>query len=195
MNRDLSNKRFGRLVAIRVTKTVRRNKYWLCFCDCGEQKEIREGHLLSGNTKSCGCLNRELSKERIIRASTVHGESHTRLYRIWRDMKTRCSCSSTSSFKNYGERGIRVNSVWESSYAVFRDWALKNGYAENLTIDRVNPNGNYEPSNCRWITIQEQQKNRRNNVHVIFEGEEMILADAARKSDVPYSILRKQLSN
>jgi translation initiation factor 1 (eIF-1/SUI1) len=95
---------------------------------------------------------------------------HPRLYRIWTDMCRRCLKASRHEYKNYGGLGISVCQDWIDSFKAFSEWALKNGYSDELTIDRINPYGNYEPSNCRWITIQDQQRNRKNHVIIIVEG-------------------------
>ena len=168
---DLTGKKFGRLVVLeRAENDWNKNPRWRCRCECGREVIVL-GHLLrNGNTTSCGCFSREchsaLMKTRNAKGQgkqprhITHGGSKTRLYNIWIGMKGRCYCSSKSVYKYYGERGITVCDEWRYDFAAFRDWALSHGYRDDLTIDRKDANGNYEPSNCRWITLQEQQKNR-----------------------------------
>ena len=118
----------------------------------------------------------------------THGMSHTRLHNIWLTMRQRCEKPRCSTYHKYGAKGIRVCEEW-SSFEVFRDWAFTNGYADNLTIDRIDPHGDYEPSNCRWATQKEQQNNRSNNVVLTYKGESHVLNDWERITGIPYHIL------
>lgn len=151
-----SGDRYGRLTIISASNKRNGLRYFLCKCDCGNIIDTRFVMLRSGQTKSCGCYRDENNKV----SGYKHGFKKTRLYRCWADMKRRCLTPGNSSFKWYGERGISVCIEW-LDFDVFKNWALQNSYSDNLTIDRIDVNGNYEPGNCRWITIQEQQKNKR----------------------------------
>ncbi|MCK5607801.1 hypothetical protein KAR91_38315 [Candidatus Pacearchaeota archaeon] len=155
--KGISGKRFGRLIVVKFVDTKKKQSRWLCKCDCGNTKTVEKGHLSSGNTKSCGCLMTENQKLGHI----THGESHTRLYNIWEGMKRRCSDNKTDYWKNYGGRGISVCESWKNSYAAFSKWAKKNGYNDSLDIDRKDNDGNYEPSNCRFLTHAENSRNSR----------------------------------
>lgn len=156
--RDISGKKFGRLTAICVDHVGPRGlRYWLCRCDCGEYSVKPINDLTGGKVKSCGCLFKEHNKI----YKTKHGERDTRLYSIWKNMRQRCENSKRKEFKYYGGKGISVCKAW-NEFINFRDWALENGYAPNLTIDRKNSLGDYEPSNCRWITLADQQRNKPN---------------------------------
>lgn len=157
---DLSLNRFGRLLV--VWRTKKRTKsggvIWLCLCSCGNLIEVRSNNLLSGNTQSCGCLHKEKSSRNAEKINFIHGDSRTRLYKIWQIMKDRCSNPNAPDYKYYGGRGITVCKDWINNYLIFKIWAMANGYADNLTIDRINYKGNYEPNNCQWITLSENTK-------------------------------------
>lgn len=161
---DLTGQRFGRLVVIERTTNKGDHPSWLCRCDCGGEKIVRGSDLKSGHTQSCGCLHKEVVTSILEQRTNkhTHGKSRTRLYRIWSAMKSRCFDKKRECFKHYGGRGIAVCIEWKDNFQSFHDWAMANGYEEHLTIDRIDVNGNYEPSNCRWITLEQQQTNRTN---------------------------------
>jgi hypothetical protein len=155
---NLCGKRFGRLTVLSEDEnSPKGHTYWFCKCDCGKMRRVRNDKLTCGETISCGCFNREL----IVIQSTKHGSCNTRLHNIWTAMKQRCNNPNSDGYQNYSGRGIRVCKEWIDSFLSFQVWALRNGYSESLTIDRINVNGNYEPSNCRWATYSEQNRNKR----------------------------------
>lgn len=129
----------------------------VCRCKCGTIRVFHANHVRTGRTKSCGCHQRTTAKDTF----TTHGMSRTRLYKIWHRIKLRCYDSKSHRYEDYGGRGIRVCDEWRESFEAFAKWALANGYADNLTIDRRENNGNYQPDNCRWIGQQDQQTNKR----------------------------------
>lgn len=158
---DLTGRRFGKLIVIeRVEINQRRQTQWRCQCDCGNEVVVTGGNLVSGNTKSCGCYHSEVLAE-LNKARATHGKSGTRLYRIWIDMRRRCTNPKCAAYANCGGMGIKVYNEWMNSFPAFQEWALSNGYQENLSIHRIDANGNYQPANCRWGTAKERNYNQR----------------------------------
>jgi len=158
---DLTGMRFGRLVVQSFDRIEKCGKkschyYWYCKCDCGNVISTRVDKFKSGKVISCGCYQKERARE----VGTKHGKYHTRLYVIWSNMKQRCYNPKNNNFIYYGKKGIKLCKEWEHDFQAFYDWAMENGYTDNLTIDRIDTNGNYEPSNCRWVTMKIQVSNR-----------------------------------
>lgn len=177
--------RFGRLVVIREAESYNRHRYFLCKCDCGNEKSIPMDNLKRGRAKSCGCYKIELN--------ITHNETKTRLYHIWHTMKQRCHYKKHINFSDYGGRGISVCKDWQC-FEPFRYWALSNGYTDSLTIDRINVDGNYEPENCRWISMKEQQNNRRSNRLVTYKGETKTVQEWAEALGIKSTTLLYRLN-
>lgn len=187
---DLTGEKFGRLTVIsRDENDKYRCSHWRCRCDCGREKVISISNLRSGGTQSCGCLMIERTREK----STTHGMRNTRLYHIWISMKQRCNNRNNHAYKHYGGRGITICSEWldkEKGFINFYNWAMANGYADSLSIDRINPDGNYEPSNCRWANAQEQTDNRRCSKTFAYAGVKYkSISDASRQLGIHYMAL------
>ena len=175
-----------------VLKEVERNKkqrQFLCKCECGHIGNHRLISLTKGEAKSCGCLRRKTFLER----NTSHGKSRTKLNSVWQAMKQRCENHNNINFKYYGGKGVKVCLEWSQSLKVFYDWAINNGYSENMTIDRIDVNGNYEPSNCRWVSMKIQSRNKTDNRFIEFKGEKLCLQDWATKIGIHISALDKRI--
>lgn len=186
---NLAGRRFGRLLVL-YECDWRKNEHilWHCRCDCGNEVDVVCGNLTSGHTKSCGCYSRECTVER----STIHGmnrrgERHP-IHHTWQDMLQRCENPNNSSYHRYGGRGITVCDEWHNP-VVFADWALANNWEKGLQLDRIDNNGNYEPSNCRWATRKEQARNRRNNSLITFNGKTQTMAEWAEETGIKIGTL------
>lgn len=172
--KNIIGQRFGRLVVIGLPKSEKRNgqyrSLWLCKCDCGNTAWVNVSSLKLGHTTSCGCA----FIERVSNITRSHSLAYkTPLYQIWKGIKARCFNPNNKGYENYGGRGITMCNEWRNDFKSFYDWAMANGYKEEKlpsgynkwTIDRVNNDGNYEPSNCRWVTMFAQNHNKRKKLN------------------------------
>lgn len=193
MFRDLTGQKFNKLTVIKYlgiqkTSKGRTKGMWLCKCDCGNMCELDTGHITSNHTKSCGCWRYEHSLgERNIRY--VNGLSEQRIGRIYGNMLNRCYNKNVPIYKYYGERGIKVCDEWRGEFVGFKnfcDWAFCNGYTNELTLERIDNNGDYSPSNCRWATKLEQANNKRNTKFLKVNGEIDTVANWSRRLSVSY---------
>ena len=175
---DRTGEKYGHLTALhrasdKIYSSGRKVAMWTCLCECGNEIDVCTNSLRTGATRSCGCWNDEQRKSSETKFKK-HGESNTRLYECWHAMKRRCSDKNN---KNYGGRGVMVCKEWAENYENFATWAKENGYNDDLTLDRIDPNKNYCPENCKWSTNIEQQRNKRNNRIIKFNGEAHTLSE------------------
>lgn len=184
---DITGKRFSRLVAIECAYKNKKVHFWRFKCDCGNEKLIRKGDVMHGKTQSCGCFLRE--------SVTTYGSHRERLYKIWWGLLKRCYQSHTKGYAGYGARGIKVCAAWKDNYFIFKEWSLANGYSDDLSIDRINNDGNYEPSNCRWATDKIQNRNRGSyNATITFNNSTKTVAEWAENLNLRPALLYQRLS-
>lgn len=188
--RDLTNMRFGRLTAI---KSIGKNKWgncmWLCICDCGKEHIVPSGKLINERSSSCGCLKKELCTKRLEKHGlTTNGEPRT--FIIWKGMKARCYNPNSISFKSYGKRGIKVCKEW-LSFEKFHTWAMLNGYKDNLTLDRINPDDDYKPDNCRWISSDENKMRQRKSILLTIEDTTLSITRWGKKLGISRFVISK----
>lgn len=170
---DLTGQKYGRLTVIeRAGSNIHKKALWKCRCDCGREVVVIGSNLLNGNTNSCGCYKSDMTSERM----QTHGQSQTRLYHIWKNMRQRCGNPRKPDYQYYGGRGIKIDKRWDD-YNEFEKWALANGYTDELTIDRINVDGNYTPENCRWVSMTEQARNMSRNRMLEYNGEKHCIAE------------------
>lgn len=179
---DLTGQRFGRLTVISRIENVGHNTSWLCKCDCGNEKIVSGNNLRNGSTKSCGCIKNL--------GNTKHSLCNSRIYRIYTNIHQRCYCKYSTIYKHYGGRGITICDEWKNDFLSFYSWAINNGYADNLTIDRIDTNGNYEPDNCRWVTMKIQNYNRRSSLKFEHNGEVYNTKQLAEKTGLTESAIQ-----
>lgn len=186
MQKDLTGQQFGRLTAIeRSGKDKWQNILWKCKCDCGQETTVKCNNLCTGRTLSCGCLAKENGFK--------HGGSKTRLYHIWQGIIRRTEDSSRKEYANYGGRGICMCQEWRDSFETFRGWALENGYLDDLSIDRINNDGDYEPSNCRWSSRDEQANNRTDTRQLTLNGVTKSVREWSNETGIPYARIKKRM--
>lgn len=182
---SLVGRRFGRLTVIDLDYITKHgNSYWICECDCGTIKSIARFHLLNGHTTSCGCYKKE--------RATIHGQYYSPVYNVWRGMIERCTNKEHMHYNSYGSRGIDVCDEWKD-VKTFTEWALNNGYAKGLTLDRINNDSVYAPDNCRWVNWYIQENNRSNNRHITYKNETHTVAEWSRILNIKYATLRQRI--
>ena len=184
---DLTGETFGRLHVIeRGPNNPRKQATWICECECGKIVRVESGHLRSGHTQSCGCYGHDRSREYHYK----HGMTNTKLFSVWKGMRRRCNNPKDPKYSIYGGRGISICDEWALDFQAFYDWSMANGYKDGMSIDRINVNGNYEPTNCRWASRVVQANNTRRNCWVWYGGERLTVAELSRKLDLPYNTVK-----
>lgn len=176
---DITGQRFGKLIAIKPMFKKGSCWYWLFRCDCGKEKVIRKNSVKNGIVISCGCYK----NKKLLQVNTKHGLWNNRIYHIYRGIYRRCMNLKCSNYKNYGGRGIKICNEWldeKNGVKNFYEWAINNGYKYDLTIDRIDNNGDYCPENCRWVTMKKQQQNRRNNIIIEYNNKKQCLSEWLR---------------
>lgn len=193
--KNIVGNRYGRLTVIEYAGTRKECSLWLCRCDCGNTKIVPIRNLTGKVTRSCGCLQKEVQPI----ANKKTGLSQSRLYGTYQNIKDRCYNPKHISYKYYGGRGIKVCEEWlgEQGFEHFYEWSVAHGYMERenglkrnaLSIDRINVNGNYEPSNCRWVTLDVQANNKRNTRHIKINGVVDTVSNMSKRYGIYYGTL------
>lgn len=183
--KDITGERFNHLTAIRRVENIRGRVAWEFRCDCGNLVQLEKGCVLYGNTHSCGCQRRQQCGI----LNFKHGESDSQLHYVWRSMKKRCYNPNDAGYQNYGGRGIKVCDEWRQDFMSFKTWAMDNGYAKGLSIDRIDNDGNYEPSNCRWTDRKTQSHNKRTNHNLTYNGVTKTIGEWAESLGMNYNTL------
>ena len=175
---DLTGKQFTYLTVLsRDYNPKYKRAMWKCLCKCGNVKTVSAYNLKKGYTRSCGCKKYESH-------NVKHGMKHTRIYGIWTGINKRCFNPNSKGYKNYGGRGITMCDEWHKDFMSFYNWAISNGYQDNLTIERIDNNGNYCPQNCKWIVFEEQSRNRRNTIFIEYNGKRQTLVDWSKELNI-----------
>lgn len=201
--KDLTGQRFGKLVVIEraedyVSPSGQPKIRWLCQCDCGNKTKVLRECLLSGTTKSCGCLRVECGKTINLKHGCTRKDNTDRLYGVWAGMKQRCYNPNHDFYHRYGARGIDVCDEWLNDYVAFKEWAYANGYDENAklnqcTIDRIDSNKGYSPENCRWVNQKVQSNGLCTNHIIEYNGESYTMSQWANILDISYDALKRRI--
>lgn len=187
--KNLEGQMFGRWTVIAYAgRSKNKHSLWDCICDCGTKKTVFGLHIVRGSSKSCGCLSSEVVTKR----NSSHGLINTPEYHAWRGIKQRCNYKNSNSYINYGGRGIKVCDRWENSFENFLA-DMGNRPSQKHSIDRIDNDGNYEPSNCRWATRTEQNRNTRQNRLLTFQGKTQCVSEWADELEIPAMAIRNRL--
>jgi len=189
---NLVGKKFGKLLVVKRADNRNNSVFWLCKCDCGNEVVVRGDSLKQGKTQSCSCLQKEKVKKVCKKNFIKHGLSKSRLSNIWFNIKQRCNNPKSKNYQYYGAKNIQICCEW-LEFKNFYNWAINNGYADNLSIDRIDVNGNYEPLNCRWTDYKIQENNRSNNVVVEYDNEAHTIAEWSRIVGIKYTTLLNRI--
>lgn len=189
--------KYGKLTIIKEVSPIGSKRRILCKCDCGNIKEYSMDRVIHGRTQSCGCLRNEMFfTHRNNNGTSVYPKEATdsKLYKIWNSMKCRCYTVSSGAYFKYGAKGIRMCDEWKNDFMAFYNWALANGYSDELTIDRIDYRGNYEPSNCRWASIRTQANNKSNVRKYEYNGELHTMTEWSEIMNINYGALWERLN-
>lgn len=190
---DMTGREFEECVVIKRSDKLSKDGkkiFWECECKCGNTFTARGSDIRSGNTKSCGCLVKKKARTR----KGAHGQRNSRIYTIWNNMKLRCYNKNQNNYFNYGGRGIKICDEWKNDFTTFYNWAIENGYSDELSIERINNDGDYEPSNCKWANLHEQARNKRNNRFLEHDGKKMIAPDWSKVTGIPEKIIYDRMT-
>lgn len=193
--KEMKGQVFGRLtVKEEAGRNKQRQVLWLCECECGNVTIVSGVDLRREKAKSCGCMR----KENLLKSITKHGKSRTRLYKVWAGIKGRCENKNNAEFYLYGERKIKMCEEWKDNFQNFYNWAITQGYNETAikgecTIDRIDVDGDYTPENCRWITNELQQQNKRNNHLLTYKEKTMCIAEWEKIKGFKKGLIRNRL--
>ena len=197
INKDeIIGKKFNKLTVLSYDSTVGYEHFYLCECECTNKRVVERRMLLNNKTKSCGCMNKEIFKESNEKKRKYkNAKDGDRILTTWRGMKSRCYNVNNKSYIDYGARGITMCNEWLESFDEFYEWAMNNGYTDELTIERIDYNGNYEPNNCKWVTKKAQNRNTRKSIIVCYNGEDIQLTDLLERLGISerYHLVYKRL--
>ena len=182
---------FTRLTVLRSAETINRCRRWVCQCACGIERVVYQCGLTSGDSQSCGCLNREISRSQKNRLT--HGMADTGIYFSWQGVKSRCFNTKRKDYKDYGGRGITMQRSWLKFDNFLRD--MGDTWKQGMTIERKEVNKGYTKDNCLWVRRARQPCNMRRTVWVQYKGHTMCCADAARLSGLSYNMLQRRIKN
>ena len=186
---DLTNQRFGRLIVTEYIGRINKHSIYKCKCDCGGETTTTSNNLRRNHTLSCGCYNKEQFKA----ASITHNLSKHPLYTSWVGMRNRCYFKKHNRYKHYGAKGINVCEEWKNTFIDFYNWAISNGWNKGLSIDRIDNNKDYCPSNCKFSTTKEQNRNRTSNVTLTIDGVSKIIIEWAETVNISPTIIRDRI--
>lgn len=188
---DLTGHRYGYLTVVQFVCRLNNHSMFKCVCDCGKQTIVTGNNLRRNHTTSCGCMS---SKKTIGIRSSTHMMTNHPLYQTWTGMINRCYWSKHNRSKHYMLKGITVCDEWRYNFIKFKDWAFSNGWEKGLSLDRINNDGNYEPSNCRWATNKEQARNRSSNVWIEINGISQIATVWAEEYNISPATIHNRMT-
>lgn len=187
LGKNLTNQTFGYLTPLYIDPNKNsKHRYWVCRCICGKERSLQTYQLTSGKVTSCGCMNRR-------KKTSSETQCYKRLYNLYCAMIARCHNPKSISFKSYGQKGIYVCDEWRNNFIAFKNWSLKNGYNDTLSIDRIDNSKGYNPSNCRWVSKSDQQQNRSNNIWIEHDGIRHIMAEWCKILNFPFYLAKSRV--